>query len=246
VGTEDNALVQELFHSEKVKLMNFKEAEAYTRLFPALSHVILPEGILDLSKDMPPKDIHLLASTTSLIVRENLNPALIYLLLDAAVEIHAGAGWVNRMGEFPSARELDFPLSKYAERFYKSGRPFLLDYLPFWVAAFVDRMFLILLPIAIILLPVVGNIPRVYGWRNRRKFYRWYGELKNLELEVTENSEPEKMVEYHGRLDQIEASINKIRIPLAFFSEVYKLKEHVDLVRGKLTRLSRQSKEIKP
>lgn len=242
-STEDNAIVQELLHSEKVKLMNFKVAEAYTRLFPALSHVILPEGILDLSKDMPPKDIHLLAATTSLVVRENLHPALVYLLLDAAVEIHGGAGWVNRRGEFPSPRELDFPSSKYAERFYKSGRPFLLDYLPFWVAASMDRMILILVPIAIILLPVIGNIPHVYGWRNRRKFYRWYGELKNLELEVTENSESEKMVEYQGRLDQIEASINKIRIPLAFFGEVYKLKEHVDLVRGKLTRLSRQSKE---
>jgi TRAP-type uncharacterized transport system substrate-binding protein len=245
-STEDNAFVQELLHSEKVKLMNFKEAEAYTRLFPALSHVILPEGILDLSKDMPPKDIHLLASITSLVVRENLHPALIYLLLDAAVEIHGGAGWVNRRGEFPSPRELDFPSSKYAERFYKSGRPFLLDYLPFWVAAFVDRMILILLPIAIILFPVVGNIPRIYGWRKRRKFYRWYGELRNLELEVTENPEPKKMIEYQGKLDQIEASMNKIRIPLAFFGEVYKLKEHIDLVRGKLTRLSWQSKEGKP
>jgi hypothetical protein len=242
-STEDNAIVQDLLHSEKVKLMNFKVAEAYTRLFPALSHVILPEGILDLSKDMPPKDVHLLAATTTLVVRENLHPALIYLLLDAAVEVHGGSGWVNRRGEFPSPRELDFPSSKYAERFYKSGRPFLLDYLPFWVAASMDRMILILVPIAIILLPVIGNIPHVYGWRNRRKFYRWYGELKNLELEVTENSESEKMVEYQGRLDQIEASINKIRIPLAFFGEVYKLKEHVDLVRGKLTRLSQQSKE---
>jgi hypothetical protein len=238
-STEDNAFVQELLRSEKVKLMNFKVAEAYTRLFPALSHVILPEGILDLSKDTPPKDIHLLASTTILVVRKDLHPALIYLLLDAAVEIHGGAGWLNRRGEFPLPNELDFPSSKYAERFYKSGRPFLLDYLPFWVAASLDRMILLLLPIAIILFPIVSNIPHVYSWRNRRKFYRWYRELKNLELEVAENSEPEKMTEYQGRLDEIETSINKIRIPQAFFGEVYRLKGHVDLVRGKLTRLGR-------
>lgn len=100
-------------------------------------------------------------------------------------------------------------------------------------------MILLLLPIAIILFPIVGNIPHVYSWRNRRKFYRWYRELKNLELEVAENSGPEKMTEYQGRLDEIEASINKIRIPQAFFGEVYRLKGHVDLVRGKLTRLGR-------
>jgi TRAP-type uncharacterized transport system substrate-binding protein len=246
-STEDNALVQSLLRSKKVKLMNFRQAEAYTRLFPTLSHVILPEGILDLAKEMPSKDIHLLASTTILVVREDMHPSLVYLLLDAAVEIHSGAGWVNRRGEFPSPRELDFPSSNYADRFYKSGRPFLLDYLPFWVATFVDRMVLILVPIAVVLFPLFGSIPWIYVWRNRRKVYRWYGELRDLELEVMENSEPEKMPAYQGRLDQIEASVIRIRVSPAFVGEVYKLKAHIDLVRGKLARLNNhQSKERNP
>jgi TRAP-type uncharacterized transport system substrate-binding protein len=245
-STEDNAFVQELLHSDKVKLMNFKQAEAYSRRFPALSHVILPRGILDLSKEVPGQDIHLLASTTSLVVRRDLDPALIYLLMDAAAEIHSAAGWVNKRGEFPSHNELDFPSSEYAQRFYKSGRPFLINYLPFWVAVFVDRMILILVPIAVLLLPLTGSIPLLYGWRNRRKFYRWYGELKNLEFEVIENSEPKRVIEYQGRLDQIEASINRIRVPLAFFGEVYKLKEHLDLVRRKIDRSGQPSREGNP
>ncbi|MBP1740646.1 MAG: transporter solute receptor family protein, partial [Deltaproteobacteria bacterium] len=106
IGTEDNALVKELLYSEKIRLMSFKHAEAYTRLFPALSHVILPEGILNLSEKIPPQDIHLVATTTSLIVRQGLHPALQYLLLDAAMEIHSRAGWLNKRGEFPSPREL--------------------------------------------------------------------------------------------------------------------------------------------
>ncbi len=242
-GTEDNALVKELLYDQRVKLMHFKEAEAYTRLFPALSHVILPQGILDLSKKMPPQDIHLLASTTSLIVRKDLHPGLIYLLLDAAVEIHSNAGWVNKRGEFPSPKELDFPSSNFAERFYKSGRPFLLDYLPFWVAVWVDRVILILVPLAVVLIPLIRGIPWLYSWRNRRKFYRWYGELKNLESEIITNPDTGKLMDYQGRLAQIEAAINRIRVPLTFFGEVYRLKEHVDLVRGKLTRLDHQGRE---
>jgi TRAP-type uncharacterized transport system substrate-binding protein len=245
-GSEDNALVKELLYAQEIKLMSFKQAEAYTRLFPALSHVILPEGILDISRRMPPQDIHLLSATTSLIVHKDLHPALIYLLLDAAVEIHSNAGWVNKRGEFPSPKELDFPSSNYAERFYKSGRPFLLDYLPFWVAVWVDRMILILVPVAVLLIPLIRGIPWLYSWRNRRKFYRWYGELKNLESEVVEKPDSEKMMEYRGRLDQIEAAINKIRVPLTFFGEVYKLKEHVDSVHGKLARLNYQAKEGNP
>jgi hypothetical protein len=53
--------------------------------------------------------------------------------------------------------------------------------------------------------------------------------------------EPEDISGYHKKIDQIEASINRISVPLAFFGEVYKLQEHADLVRGKLMRISKQS-----
>jgi hypothetical protein len=59
---------------------------------------------------------------------------------------------------------------------------------------------------------------------------------------MIENPGPEDIAGYHEKIDQIEASINKISVPLAFFDEIYKLQEHVDLVRGKLIRLSNQSK----
>jgi TRAP-type uncharacterized transport system substrate-binding protein len=246
IGTEDNALVKELLYTPNVKLLSFRQAEACTRLIPALSHVVLPQGILDVSRKVPSEDVHLLAVTTSLIVRKDLHPALVYLLLDAAVEIHSNAGWVNKKGEFPSPRELSFPSSNYAERFYKSGRPLLLDYLPFGIAAFIDRTILILIPVAIILIPLIRSIPWLYSWRHRRKFYHWYRELKNLELEMMESPESEHISGYRERIDRIEASINRIPVPLAFFGEVYGLKEHVDLVRGKLIRLSNQAKEGNP
>jgi TRAP-type uncharacterized transport system substrate-binding protein len=242
-GTEDNALVKELLYAPNVKLMNFMQAEAYTRIIPTLSHVVLPQGILDFSKKMPPHDVHLLAATTSLIVRKDLHPALVYLLLDAAVEIHSNAGWVNKKGEFPSLKEVSFPSSNYAERFYKSGRPLLLDYLPFGIAAFLDRTILIMVPAAIILIPLIRSIPWLYSWRHRRKFYRLYRELKNLELELMENLAPEDIAGYHEKINRIEASINRITVPLAFFSEIYGLQDHVDLVRGKLIRSSQQGKE---
>ncbi|MBI4719836.1 MAG: ABC transporter substrate-binding protein [Chitinivibrionia bacterium] len=63
VGTEDNSLVRELLYEPSVKLINFRQAEAYARLFPKLSHVILPRGILDLSGKKPAEDVHLLAAT---------------------------------------------------------------------------------------------------------------------------------------------------------------------------------------
>jgi len=240
-STPDNALVQKLLYSPGIKLMNFSQAEAYSRLFPALSHVILPKGILDLEKKIPPADVHLLSPTVNLIVHDSLHPAVIYLLLDAAVEIHGSSGWLQRAGEFPNPKSQDIPLSEEAERFYKSGRPFLLSYLPFWGAIFAERAIRIILPVAIVVLPLLRIIPWLYTWRNRSKFYRWYSELKYLEFEVAEHPQPERIPDYRARLDRIEDAVNKVNVPLAFYDEIYTLREHIDFVRGKIFRLNQDS-----
>jgi len=237
-GTPDSPTVQELLRKEGIKLLSFSQAEAYTRLFPALSQVILPAGLLDLARKKPPADMHLLAITTNLVARDTLHPALVYLLLEAASEVHSGGGWVHKAGEFPSPKAQDFPLSDRAERFYKSGRPLLFDYLPFWVATFVDRLVLLLVPTAAILIPLIRIMPWFYSWRNRRKFFYWYGELKNLEMEVQERPQAERIADYQTRLERIEAAVNDVQVPLAFFHEAYNLKQHVDLVRGKLMRVN--------
>jgi hypothetical protein len=54
------------------------------------------------------------------------------------------------------------------------------------------------------------------------------------------------MVEYRGGLDHIEAAIGRIRVPLTFFGEAYKLKEDFHLVRAKLPRLNDQAREAHP
>ena len=89
-----------------------------------------------------------------------------------------------------------------------------------------------------VLLPLVRIIPWVYSWRNRSKFYRWYGELKYLELEVSEHPHSERIADYYAKLDRIEASVNKVDVPLAFYNELYTLREHIEMVRKKVIGLN--------
>jgi len=236
-GSADSAVVLELFTAPGIHLMSFSQAEAYTRLFPNLSHVILPKGILNPARRFPAADIHLLAPTTNLIARRSLHPALVYLLLEAAVEIHGGAGWVHSAGEFPALKTQDFPISDQAQRYYKSGGSLLYDYLPFWAATFVDRMILILIPLGVVLIPLVGILPWIYTWRNRSKYYRWYRELKDLEEEMRTGSKPEHFEGYRERLDRIEDAVSRIRVAVAFYDEIFLLQENVQAVRQKLARL---------
>ena len=233
-GSADSQLVMSLLHANGIKLMNFSQAEAYTRHFPALSHVVLPRGVLNLPRRFPPADIHLLSPTANLIVRKTLHPALVYLLLKASVEIHRGAGWVYKAGEFPSLTKQDYPVSEQAQRFYKSGGSSMYQHLPFWAATFIDRMVLILIPLGILLFPVIGIMQRIYNWRNRSKYYRWYRELSNIEKELLERPQPAMLDQFRENLDRIEKAVSAIHVSVGFYDQVFTLKEHIQMVRQKL------------
>jgi len=124
----DALLIQMLLQTPGIKLFDFTQAEAYSRRFPFLTHVVLPRGIVDLGRDLPPKNYHLIAPTATLVAREDLHPALIDLFVQAAGTIHGGAGWFRKQGEFPNANYTEIPVIPEAEKFYKDGPPFLQRY----------------------------------------------------------------------------------------------------------------------
>ena len=158
VGAAQSAAVWSLLYSKDVKLMSFARADAYARNFPFLEKVVLPAGGIDLARDMPARDTTLIAAVATLVAREDMHPALVSLLLQAADEVHGGAGLFQSAHQFPNASAGDFPLSPVAARHYSSGRPLLQRYLPFWIATSIDRMLVMLIPLVALVLPLV-DIP---------------------------------------------------------------------------------------
>jgi hypothetical protein len=146
---------------------------------------------------------------------------------------HGKADLLNAPKTFPAAKDTDFALSKDAARFYQSGPPFLQRYMPFWLATLVDRAALALIPLLAILVPLVRLAPALYGWRIRRRIYRWYGELKYLEIQATALQPDAPRASLLKQLDQIESKVTHAVLPLAFSEHAYALKAHIDLVRRK-------------
>jgi TRAP transporter TAXI family solute receptor len=231
VGPTQSATVWTLLATPGVKAMSLDHADAYTRRFPYLSKVVLPRGAIDVAADLPREDVTLLASTATLVVREDIHPALVDLLMQAMTEVHGGPGMLQRPGEFPRATAVDFPLSKEAERYYKSGKPFLQRYLPFWAATLVDRLVVMLIPLLAVLIPVIKIAPGLYTWRVRSRIFRRYGELKFLEAEVDDAPERNTRAEWLTRLEAIEADVNRMPTPLSFADMLYTLRSHIGLVR---------------
>lgn len=236
VAGPDAPVVQRLLRTPGVRLMSMAQAEALSRRFAYLATVTLPQGVIDLATDVPPHDVTLVATTAYLVAREQFHPALVSVLLQAAQRVHRAGGVFQRNSEFPAARDGDFPLAEDAQRFFRSGPPFLQRYMPFWVANLLERLLVLLVPLIAVMIPVLRLFPGVYNWRVRLRVFRWYRQLRSVELASAENPPPERVAELLAQLDEIQDGVNRTHVPLTYSDYAYNLKLHIDLVRSRLRR----------
>lgn len=227
--------IQTLLRHPELKIMSLAQAEAYTRIFPYLSRIVLPKGAIDLIKNVPPTDVEMVAPMAALVARDDLHPALVSLLVEAAKQVHSPGGLFHKVGEFPKPQDPEFEMSEDAERAYKSGPSFLKRTLPFWLASFAERITLVAVPLAGILLPLIKIGPAIYKWRVRRRLLYWYGRLKALEILVAEDPKSEVLDEQREEVDTIDAAVSTIPVPLAFSDQYYSLRAAIDLVRQRLS-----------
>jgi hypothetical protein len=205
VASPKSSFVRSLLATEGLSLLSMERADAYTRVHRFLSKVTLPEGVVDFRENIPNKDVHLLAASATLVIREDFHPALVDLILQAASEVHGKGGIFESSYQFPSAQFVDFPIQKEALRYFKSGPPFLQKYLPFWAASLIDRLKVMLLPLLTLLIPLFKVVPPTYRWRVLSRITHWYRELGSGP--AVENKDPEKLVEYLAELERIDREV---------------------------------------
>lgn len=227
-------LMRKLLHEPGIQLVNFTQADAYTRRVGYLNKLVLPQGAIDFGENMPDHDVHLIAPSVELIARNDLHPALSDLLLEAAKEIHGRATLFQGRGEFPVPLEHEFRISDDANRFYKSGKSFLYRYFPFWMASLINRILVVFLPIVLILIPGLRVIPAIYQWGTKMRIYRWYRQLLALEQDMIDRMDTNKQKALLERLDQIEQAVDNMKVPTSFADQFYVLRGHVGFVRAKL------------
>jgi TRAP-type uncharacterized transport system substrate-binding protein len=232
----DSIVVRQLLGAETIELASFPRADAYVALYRFLNKVVVPTGVGDLATDRPASDKTLLAPKAILAVRKEVHPAIQYALLSAAAEIHAEPGPFQRAGQFPMAEAISLPLSDEAQRFHKSGRPFLQHHFPIWMAVLIERSLVVLIPIVGLLYPLFRFIPALYDWSMRSKVFRLYGEMRFLELQIERGDAERNLNATSVQLDSIERRANQLKMPKAYASMVYSLLGHIALVRQRLKR----------
>jgi TRAP transporter TAXI family solute receptor len=221
-------LVRRLLISPTVSLWSVRRTIAYTTRYRFLSTVTLGEGAVDLVANVPDRDVLLLAATATLVVREDVHPVIVRLLLKTAEIVHSRPGLFEAPNAFPSDTLVELPLHEVARRYLRKGPPFLERYLPFWIAVTVERWALLLLPVVGILLPLIRILPSLYNSQMRRRVTRWYREVHDIDHALA-RATPEEAQAAAVRLRNVQARLTAIPPPPpSLMGEYYDLKGHLE------------------
>ena len=231
MGAWETPTVRQLLVAKDVDLVAVRRADAFVALYPFLNKLILPAGVANLEDNRPPTDVLLIAPKANLVVRDDLHPAIQYLLLEAASRTHFGPGIFQKEGQFPAPEAIDLPLSNYARQFYKTGSPFLQRNLPFWLAVLVQQGLVLLLPVVGVLYPLLRVTPGLFMSIQSRRVYGLYSELRLLERELVSGGSAEDHKDFIERLDQLEDRASGLWVPPSLRPLLYNLRSHIRLVR---------------
>lgn len=236
VQSPESKAVQTLLTAPGIKLMGFSQREAYDNIFPFLSSVTLSRGIVDLGRDIPTEDVGLLAPTTSLIAKNTTHPSVMLLLSMAADKFHGAQTWFSKANAFPNDANYELPIAPEAERYMKHGAPYLQQHLPFWAANLIERTWILLSLILVVLFPVAKVLPPLYQYRIRSRILKSYGLLKIIEdkeenLLAADTAGREQLI---SELSVLETDVEKITVPATYANELFSLRHDIQLVHEKL------------
>ncbi|MEY3865538.1 MAG: hypothetical protein RL234_1029, partial [Pseudomonadota bacterium] len=224
VAAGEAPILKKFYQIPGIRLMNFDQAEAYTRVLPYLDRIDIPRGIISIAHDQPKQDIRTIASTATLVARNDINPATVSLLLGTSYDILRNYSRLQKPGQFPSSKGLDFPMDMDAEIFLRDGPSFFYRHLPFWGAVWVERFIKILIPLLIVLIPMFTYLPAIFNLSLKVKLSRLYKILKNIEKR---SNSPDNYLLLHTELLNLEKRIQQIKVSAMQSKEVYDLKAHV-------------------
>ena len=110
--------------------------------------------------------------------------------------------------------------------------PLLQRYLPFSLANLLERMWLSLGIILALLLPLSRIVPPLYEFRIRSRVFRWYAQLRDIESRM--EAAPGDAKALVDEINQLEARVGKVVVPLSHADELYALRNHIEMVRKRL------------
>ncbi|MCA8969217.1 MAG: hypothetical protein KDC95_05515 [Planctomycetes bacterium] len=230
VSSPHSETVRKLTASSDTRVMTLPRAHAISRHFAYLEPLMLTPGMLNLASNTPSENIELVAPAAGWVAREGLHAAVVPQLIRAAEEIYGARGLFEDAGQFPSPNGLEYELAPAADNYYRRGLSWLYRVLPFQIAATLDRLKVLLLPLLTLFLPLIKLAPPLYRWRIRRRITKWYRALLAAEDRVREDPSETTIERVQRDLQALDGEIAQVQVPLGYTEELYNVRMHLRLV----------------
>ena len=244
IGVPESTAVQSFLRNPNVRPMSFPMSEAFTRIFPDLARMTLPQGTIDIERVIPSNDVQLIGTKAKILIRSDLHPEIVQLLLQTMKEVHGGSDLFHRGGEYPNGFDSEYTVAPTAIDFYKNGPSFMQRHLPLWLSIHAQRAIAVLVTGIAIGLPLLHFVPQGYNWITRRRLFYWYGQLRALEASFDSSTNHKYLIHKLAEIERIEDAVSEIDFPLAFSDQVYNLRSHIDIVRQKIASQLRSSGRV--
>lgn len=237
IATAQDPIIQEILRTPDVDVYSFHNADAFDKRFNSFEAVRLPAGSVSIYPQIPARDISLVATTTSVVVKKDMHPDLQLAFLMTMKQMNRDSQnlFFAKRNEFPAYVDPVVPLSPVAAHFYDYGPPQTMRYFPFWIAGFIDRAWLLLLGLVAIFYPLSKlnlHIRKLRFMVQERPFYEQLLEIDAM-LSTRQLTDAEKE-EVWKRLTTINAHAIRHGIPIGEESHYFDLVNAIYLLRRKL------------
>lgn len=210
----DSPTIQRLLNAPDIHLYSFKLAPAYIKKLPYLDSVVIPRGALNMAELRPPEDVRMVASSLTVVVDKDLHPALQLLFLMAADQYgDSREQFFARPDEFPSYKDQSLPLSPIAKTYFEEGPPKGLRFAPFWIASFVDRIWLLTVGLLAVGYPLYRLLPNYRHMQSRVELAVNYEELHDIERSARAARTVGDIDAALAAVRQLEQGMDKITVP---------------------------------
>ncbi|CAD5108007.1 TAXI family TRAP transporter solute-binding subunit [Zestomonas carbonaria] len=227
IGPAETPLIQRLAAEPGLRLVSLRRTEAYLARLPYLSAIEVGEGMLDMARNVPDRDIVTLGPVATLVAGEDFHPSLTPLILEAARNVLENGSLLDPAGSYPAAPPRSLQPLREASYYYEKGLPILQRYLPFRIASLADRYIILAIPLLVLLFPLFKAVGPIYQWRIRARIYRWYKHLREIDLQLYKGEVPIDLDNEIRRLERLEDELGRVEVPLSYSNELYELHVHL-------------------
>ena len=235
-GVIDNT-VQKLLRDPGLEVFSFKNSEAYAHLISYYKPLKILAGSIDLMNYLPAHDIDLIAVTSTLAVRKDMNPGEQLALLIAAKDFakNNNVRMYAKPNEFPAYVDNMIELSPVAKTFYETGSPSTLHHVPFKLAIFLNRFWALLVAIAFL-----GSIQITFslsGTNFKLKMRELLKELIDLDRQLHDASlaKPD-LIRIKERTNEIFTYARSIKVPIGSETDYLTLIDFLEIFRSNMER----------